>query len=246
MHYAPILLTLLYAVLGVFGKTWEPDKPGWKRITWKGWIVIVLALVSAGLTIWTADKDRSEKSAYRTIALAEVTLATDRLLDPFRSLYVIYRGPSSDPQIGGKLEREALAQKREQISAQSLVSDDFLTYLGQTDVLSQSSDVRTGSRLPYLDNLAVRTEEGLKKLEKALKLGSDLLPVGVRTSALAVIHSPYAQTLVLRPSHVRRLPSGTIHTILPAQGSKHAALIEDYKAYVALITTLNAAAAQGE
>ena len=246
MHDAPVFLTLISAVLGVFGKTWEPDRAGIKRVTWKGWTVILLAVISSVLTIKSTAQDRAEKASYRAVALAEIVLATDRLLDPFRSLYVAYKGPGFIPQTGAKPEREGLAQLRTAVTAQALVSNEFLAHLGQTDILSLSGEIRQGKQLAYLDHIAVRTEEGRVALEKALTLGGDLLPTGIRTSALTVIQSPYTKASEARPAAIRRLPSTITRTILPAASSTQAGVIAEYKAFVELVNSLNAAASQAE
>jgi hypothetical protein len=241
MPYAPAVLTLLAAVLGVFGKTWEPDRVGIKRLTLKGWLVVALGLTSAALSVNTIATERAEKASFRTVAHEDIAFATDRLLSPFRSLYVKYKGPGFLTASIPQPERQALAALRDKISANSLMSDDFLEYLSVLRADELSGEIRGGTRLPYLDHVAVRTAEGRGSLEKALSLGGELLAVNVRTAISSVLQAPYAQSAEARPAALRSLPDAA-RTILPSRGGAGDALINDYKSYIGLVEALRAAA----
>lgn len=244
MAYAPLLLTLISAIIGVFGTTWDPERNGIKKVTWKGWTVILLALVSAGLSAVSLSRDNAERTEFRRTALREVHLAADRLLSPYRALYVQFKGPGFYQSTRPMPEKEALEHLRGLIPAKDLTSPDFLTYLANIDIMSASGDLRSGKRLPYLDHIALRAAEGRTAIEKALTLGGELLPIKVRSAATALIQSPYIAASEARPSALRSLPSSTHHTVLPLPGSAGQGVIDDFKKYIKLVDSLHKAASE--
>jgi hypothetical protein len=58
--YLPLIIGLLSALVGIFGKSWDDTKKGLKQITTKGWIVIFLALSSFGFAAWTISKKNKQ------------------------------------------------------------------------------------------------------------------------------------------------------------------------------------------
>lgn len=60
--YLPIIIGLFAALVGIFGKSWDEKKAGIKRITLKGWMVILLAVVSFAFAAWTIAKKNEQLS----------------------------------------------------------------------------------------------------------------------------------------------------------------------------------------
>ena len=242
MAYLPAVLTLLAVVLGVFGKSWDSDKLGVARVTLKGWLAIALALASAALSIQSLARQDAEKAAYRKNAHADIVAAANRLLDPFRSIYIQFKGPGFLPHVSPLSEQEGLARLQAAIPASELISEGFLTYLAKFKVLELSGDVRSGTQLPYLDHIAIRTAEGRAGLEKTVVLAGEIIAVPIRTSIVEVLREPYAQSAEARPSAICRLHSATDHTILPLPATGRDDVIDEYKNYVNKVDALRQAA----
>lgn len=60
IDYLPILIGFISALVGIFGKSWDDQKQGIKRITTKGWITISLAIVSFGVAGWTLHSKKEQ------------------------------------------------------------------------------------------------------------------------------------------------------------------------------------------
>lgn len=83
IDYLPILIGLLSALLGIFGKSWDENKQGIKRITTKGWITIFIALTSFVFASWTikAKNEKLSKIAdIKTIANQQVLNGVNYML----------------------------------------------------------------------------------------------------------------------------------------------------------------------
>lgn len=238
MEYFPILLSLVAVVVGVRGDTWDDKQSGLRRLTHMGWLALAIAFISSGLSFYTTAADARARMEYREATYKDIRLASDQFLSPYRALFVKYKGPRSIPASQPTDETTALQQLFVAIPASSLVSDDFVSFLGAVDVMSPSNDIRSGERLPSLDHLALRSEEASARLTQILEQGADLLPIDVRTASTKLLQSPHIRANRVRPTVLRRLSPDVVRTVLPPQGGSDKSLLDKHVEFVQLVDSL--------
>jgi len=86
MEYLAAAVSLIVALVGIHGNTWNPKAKGWRRLTRTGWITGSCALLAFALAVVTAlalrdeeAKAREQRETVNRIAEMEVCLAAANL-----------------------------------------------------------------------------------------------------------------------------------------------------------------------
>ena len=120
IDFIPLVTAFVATLIGIVGNKWDKEKTGLQRLTWAGWIAVVLGVVALVHGIWTlSDKNRQIADVVRVkqIAYQDIIDGIDFMLLHLADNEV--RSMNSNAAVFARLRDPAYL---EQIGRQSIVN----------------------------------------------------------------------------------------------------------------------------
>ena len=217
--YLTAAVSFIVAVIGILGRTKRDHVTGLKGITRLGWLLVILAIVSLGVSVYSTRKANWDHDRQEYWALREVELSAYSLLEPY---LLITDSPEATDRF--KLSKSLLENK---------------VFEGFCDINTYEPAYNTGTSWATL--LSERTNSATTRLGDTMTRYQAILSPDILELAARLRNDPWVDQMVfLKARELRWQQRGITHpkTTLCGPGKARQRNLQRIESFGALIAEI--------